>query len=117
VDSTHRFNAACAAALAGCGQGNDAATLDATERAHWREQAADWLRANLMALHDAQKLGQRQQVVKTLAHWQNDPDLAGVRDAQSIAELPEAERRQLESLWAEVQRLLDESQLQETSSD
>jgi hypothetical protein len=45
----HRYNAACAAALAGCGQGQDAAKLDDKERAGLRRQALDWLRADLEA--------------------------------------------------------------------
>src|SRR5262249_52830376 len=47
----HRYDAACAAVLAGCGQGNDAGKLDAAERDRWRRQALDWLRADL-ALRD-----------------------------------------------------------------
>ena len=44
-----RYNAACTAALAGCGQGVDADKLDAKERARLRQQALDWLRADLKA--------------------------------------------------------------------
>ena len=40
----HRYNAACAAALAGCGQGKDADKLDGRERGRLRRQALDWLR-------------------------------------------------------------------------
>jgi eukaryotic-like serine/threonine-protein kinase len=42
----HRSNAACAAALAGCGQGKDADKLDLKECARLRQQALDWLRAH-----------------------------------------------------------------------
>ena len=45
-------------------------------------------------------------VQQTLEHWQADPDLAGVRDADALAKLPEAERRRLAVLWAEVDALL-----------
>jgi tetratricopeptide (TPR) repeat protein len=45
----NRRNAACSAALAGCGQGQDAAKLDDAERARLRRQALDWLRADLAA--------------------------------------------------------------------
>src|SRR5262249_46240032 len=44
-----RYRAARSAALAGCGLGKDAAKLGETERAHWREQARAWLRADLAA--------------------------------------------------------------------
>ncbi len=43
----HRYNAACHAALAAAGQGEDAAKLDDKERARLRKQALDWLRADL----------------------------------------------------------------------
>ena len=49
LNAQHRYNAACAAALAGCGQGVDADKLDAKERARLRQQALDWLRADLKA--------------------------------------------------------------------
>jgi tetratricopeptide (TPR) repeat protein len=39
-----RFNAACAAAMAGCGRGEDAASLDDQERTRLRQQARTWLR-------------------------------------------------------------------------
>ena len=43
LNNQHRYNAACAAALAGCGQGKDAAELPAEESARLRKQALDWL--------------------------------------------------------------------------
>src|SRR5262249_41943688 len=43
----HLYPAACAAVQAGCGQGEDARGLDATERARWRQQAQNWLRDDL----------------------------------------------------------------------
>ena len=45
----HRYNAACSAALAGCGQGEDAKKLDAAQRTELRKQAIEWLRADLTA--------------------------------------------------------------------
>jgi hypothetical protein len=42
----HRYNAACSAALAGCGQGADADKPDDQERARLRQQALAWLRAD-----------------------------------------------------------------------
>src|SRR5262249_58581476 len=45
----HRYRAACSAVLAAAGQGQDAAQLDAVQRAHLRRQALDWLRAELTA--------------------------------------------------------------------
>src|SRR5205085_1807105 len=45
----HRYNAACSAALAGCGKGQDADSLNDRERARLRQQALNSLRAELMA--------------------------------------------------------------------
>src|SRR5262249_1279068 len=45
----YRYDAAGAAALAGCGQGTDAGQLDEKERIRWRKQAVEWLRADLAA--------------------------------------------------------------------
>jgi tetratricopeptide (TPR) repeat protein len=45
----HRYNAACYAALAAAGQGEDAAKLDAKEHTRLRKQALDWLRADLVS--------------------------------------------------------------------
>src|SRR6516162_8684796 len=39
LNAGHRYNAACAAALAGCGQGQDSDKLDPKERALVRAQA------------------------------------------------------------------------------
>ncbi len=44
-----RFAVAVAAALAGCGKGEDAAKLDDKERTRLRQQALTWLRADLEA--------------------------------------------------------------------
>src|SRR5262249_32862491 len=45
-----RPTAACAAALAGCGQGKDAAGLDENKRDLLRRRALEWLRADLEAV-------------------------------------------------------------------
>jgi tetratricopeptide (TPR) repeat protein/tRNA A-37 threonylcarbamoyl transferase component Bud32 len=99
----HRYNAACAAARAGAGQATDAAMLDAKARARWRKQALDWLRADLAAWAKAKDRALRQQ---RLMHWQQDGDLAAVRDAGALGRLPPAERRAWQCLWADVKALL-----------
>ena len=45
--AAHRYNAACSAALAGCGQGKDDPAPDEAGRAKLRRQALDWLTADL----------------------------------------------------------------------
>jgi hypothetical protein len=57
LDNSHRYQAACAASLAGCGRGDDAAQLDGQERARWRKQALHWLRADLKAYDELLLVG------------------------------------------------------------
>jgi serine/threonine-protein kinase len=103
-----RYNAACAAALAGCGQGEDAAKLDEKERARLRQQALDWLRGDLTAwgrLLEKEPDQARPAVHQTLRHWQQDDDFAGVR-SDALTKLPEAEREPWRQLWADVEQTL-----------
>jgi tetratricopeptide (TPR) repeat protein len=104
-----RYNAACAAALAAAGKGEDAATLEEKERAGVRMQALDWLQADLalwtkVADNDNPKA--REAVQETLKHWQTDADFAGVRDKDALAKLPEAERDPWRKLWDDVDAIL-----------
>jgi len=104
-----RYDAACYAARAAAGQGADAATLDDTERARWRWQALDWLRADLDAwrgLWDKEPGKARPVVAQKMRHWLRDPDLNGVRGPDALAKLPEAERKEWQRLWADVAALL-----------
>ena len=108
----HRYNAACFAALAAAGQGEDAAKLDDKERTRLRKQALDWLRADL-ALRGKQletgKPADRAEVQQALRHWQQDTDLAGIRDAAALAKLPAEEQKAFTQLWADVAALLKPS--------
>ena len=104
----HRYNAACAAALAGCGKGKDADVLDPKQRADLRKQALAWLRADLNAYRQvmeksAGKAGA--EVAQRMQHWMQDNDFAGVRGAKSIGTLPEAERGDWQKLWEDVEAL------------
>jgi serine/threonine-protein kinase len=103
----HRYNAACAAALAASGQGKDADRIDPEGRAGLRLQALGWLqsdfeRLSLEANSDDPRV--RLRVRGTLGRWMSDPDLAGLRDPEAIARLPEPERDAWQRLWAEVRR-------------
>jgi hypothetical protein len=109
VPAGHRYNAACSAALAGCGQGKDADRLDDKERALWRQQALEWLRQDLTWWGKALDNGKAQtnaQVRQRLQHCQTDGDLAGVRTQDALARLPEEERQQWEKLWSDVDVML-----------
>ena len=104
----YRYNAACGAALAGSGRGQDEPAADEASRAELRGQALGWLRADLAArgkvLEGADARG-RAALVGTLEHWKRDGDLAGVRDGAGLARLPGAEREAFRALWADVEAL------------
>jgi tetratricopeptide (TPR) repeat protein len=114
LGAAHRYNAACYAALAAAGQGEDAAQLDDKEKARLRQQALDWLRADL-ALRTKQMRnwwpGEAAQARTALVHWQKDSDLAGLRDAAALAKLPAEERAACEKLWADVAALLKQAEM------
>jgi tetratricopeptide (TPR) repeat protein len=104
--SARRYNAACAAAMAGCGQGQYATTLDDEERARLRRQALDWMRADLNAWQNAleKQPDDRPSLLLALQHWQGDTDLACVR-GDALQKLPEMERRDWQELWASVEKM------------
>ena len=107
LNAQHRYHAACAAALAGTGQGKDTAKLDDKDRARHRQQALTWLRADLAAwgkLLDKEPENARTSVEKMMQHWQQDADFARVR-GDALAKLPEAERMQWRKLWDDVETL------------
>jgi WD40 repeat protein/tRNA A-37 threonylcarbamoyl transferase component Bud32 len=103
-----RYAAAFWAALAAAGQGKDASALGEAERVRLRHQAHEWLRADLAHWSktlDEGKLDGRAQVIQKMRHWQQDADLASVRDRKGLAGLPPAERLLWERLWADVAAL------------
>jgi tetratricopeptide (TPR) repeat protein len=108
LQKQHRYNAACAAALAAVGRGKDAGKLEDKERARLRQQAFDWLRGDLaLWTREAEKgtSQARATVQKTLQHWQGDTDLADLRDGAALEKLAEAERAEWKKLWVEVETL------------
>jgi serine/threonine-protein kinase len=118
VVQPRRHNAACAAALAAAGKGKDAGQLDAPAKTKLRQQALRWLQADLQHWQQHAKSSgipgtpgraALQTVVKKLSHWQADPDLAGVRDAKALAQLPDGERQGWQTLWADVAELLQKA--------
>jgi tetratricopeptide (TPR) repeat protein len=110
---SHRYHAACAAALAGDGRGEDAGKLDNQERARLRQQARDWLKADLALWAEraeSDKPQDREGAQKQLKQWQADPDFAGVRDKDALEKLPEAERDACRKLWADIEAVLKHAQ-------
>jgi tetratricopeptide (TPR) repeat protein len=104
----HRYTAACAA-LAGRGEGREAEKLAPKERRRWRRQALTWLQADLALRAGQLQSGQRaerEEARRKLRQWQQDPDLAGLRDPALTAALPVEEREACRRLWSEIALLL-----------
>jgi hypothetical protein len=103
-----RTRRARAAALAAAGQGEDAGRLPERVVLTLRRQALRWLRADLAAYtqlagRDDPKL--KQAIRQRLGHWEQDADLAPVRDAEALNKLPDHERDAWRRLWADVAAL------------
>jgi serine/threonine-protein kinase len=105
----NRYNAACAAALAGAGQGKDEPKLDEVTKARWRKQALEWLRADLASWTKSVETASPQAkalVIQALQHWKTNPDLSGLRDEPALAKLPADEQKACRAFWSEVDALL-----------
>jgi Flp pilus assembly protein TadD len=108
MNSVTRYNAACAAALAASGRGEDRLTGE-KDKARWRTQAVAWLKADLAHWGQQAEGGKPEAkgiVVQTLRHWKDDSDLAGLRDEAALKALPEEEQAACRALWAEVDAVL-----------
>jgi serine/threonine-protein kinase len=103
-ETGRRYAAACCAARAGHGDGRDADSLSDEERARWRTQARDWLKADLPRWSAAGVGGSsdRELAYRALSHWRADPDLSGLRDPGPLAALSPAERAECQALWSDV---------------
>jgi serine/threonine-protein kinase len=108
LSNAMRYNAACVAALAGCGQGVDAPRV-ATEREELRMQALNWLRADLRSWDEhinARESDNARAIGKRLEHWLKDPDLSGVRDGDALDQLSNEERDRWRAFWKDVEASL-----------
>ncbi len=112
------YNAACSAALAAAGHGRDEPPLDEAAASRLRHRAFEHLKRDLAAWSEVFRHGQpseRGQLQQTLAHWKVDPDLAGIRAPDALAQLPQPERNDWQALWAEVDALLRTSATRQSS--
>jgi serine/threonine-protein kinase len=104
-----RYPAARCATLASCGMGEDAVNLAATERSYCRQQAIEWLNADLKLWADViagDSAAARIRARSALYHWQHDPHLAALREPSALDKLPTEERRQCAAIWESVADLL-----------
>jgi serine/threonine-protein kinase len=109
----YRYHAACSAALAGTGQGEDARLLPDKVAAMFRRWALGWLRDDLTAygkLAGQNNPAARRAIHQRLAHWQSDPDLASLREKNAVDKLHQNERDACRKLWSDVADLLQRTQ-------
>ena len=105
----HRYIAARSAAQAGCGTSRDDPLPDASARASLRQQALDWLKSEQVVSAQLLESGSpqiRAQIIAILKQWQQDPALAGVREGEELANLPDDERKGWQLFWFDVDALL-----------
>jgi hypothetical protein len=108
LDQQHRYNAACSAALAAAGQGQDARLLPDKVRVMFRRWALRWLRDDLTAyteLAEQNNPAVNKAIQQRLAHWRRDQDLATVRDPQVLDRLADKERATWQELWRDLEQL------------
>jgi serine/threonine protein kinase/Flp pilus assembly protein TadD len=101
-----RYNAACAAVLAGCGSGEDPHSLSDADRLRLRRTGLKWLTDELAGLNAV--AGQSRGPAAALGliqHWRADGDLAGIRDEGEFKKLPATEQADWRKLWADVAAL------------
>src|SRR5262249_52883545 len=103
----HRYNAACAAALAIAGQAQDARFLPDKVALMLRRQALRWLEAELARWKRQLEQGDvgPSRLARILGHWQKDTDLASVRAPETLARLDADERQHWQKFWQEVEAL------------
>jgi serine/threonine-protein kinase len=108
LEAGNRFDAARAAALAGCGEGQGVAELDGEQRAALRKTARDWLTAEYNAFAERHRLGKRGDrtvVAVAVRSWLKSGDLTCVRDEPALGKLPAEEQRTWHALWEKVAAL------------
>jgi hypothetical protein len=105
-----RFYAACAAILAGSGQGSDAPPPQ--EWPALRRKALNWMSADLRQWDRcvaADPSANRTAAHDDMKRWLADAYLESVREEAALAKLPPDEEAKWRKLWAEVRSLHDRS--------
>jgi WD40 repeat protein len=105
----YRYKAARAAVLAAAGHATNEPPLDDAAKARLRRQALDWLKAELAAWSKRLEPGSRASrpaIARALSDWEQNLELAGVRDSAALARFPEADRKEWQALWADFRDLI-----------
>jgi serine/threonine-protein kinase len=106
--SGRRFRAARAAALVGSARGEDVAGVEEPERARWRQQARQWLRADLAAWNQVldRDPSAGRDLLSRVREWRGDSELAGLFEPAELDKLPPDERKDCVALSKEIDGLL-----------
>jgi hypothetical protein len=105
-ETSNRYNAALAAARAGCGPSDDASELTPDQRAALRTQALEWLRAGLVVFRKQAASTVWPEKLATDFHlrlWLVESALARDRPGSTQLDLPTTERAARDELWRDVQ--------------
>lgn len=107
----HRYRAACMAALVSA-PAEETSSRSTEDQRSLRDRAGEWLRAELKARRQQSvnaSPAQALAVERVLQQWLEQPALAGLRDAERLARLPEPEQRAWKTFWSDVRALLKEA--------
>jgi hypothetical protein len=103
------YDSAVSPVLAAAGRGEDGSLLDERERARLRKQAFEWLRADLELYAkkmESSKAEDRAEVQAALRPWQEEADLATIRDPAALELLSAEEKDAFGRMWADVADLV-----------
>ena len=108
MTAQNRYNAACAAALAAAGKGNDKPPSEPQRPGGGSRPSTGSRRISPTGPSRPSPVRPRRTLLvkETLVHWKADADLAAIRDEQSLNSLPEDQQKACRSLWADVDMLL-----------
>jgi eukaryotic-like serine/threonine-protein kinase len=104
----NRYEAARAAALAGCGLGKDDPVTDSSARERFCAQSLDWLNAELSSVAELLDKGaprERDEIPRRLGRWQVDPAFAVLRDRAASGAPGWALRHMSRDVWTRVETL------------
>jgi hypothetical protein len=113
IDGKRILTNAHLSATRAAGYGGDAMKLADEERSGWRQQALDLWRADPAGLTKMVGEGTPQIwrfIARALQHWQNDHNLASLREKAARDKLPLAEREAGQRLWADMNTVLQRAQ-------